>query len=113
MSTAQMDKVTALLHNSPLDLAGDPLEMRAVFRAMLTAAPVPPDVRTQPTDLGGIPALRVCIDGVAPTATILHFHGGCYAVGAADTSVNLVANIARRTFAEVVSVDYRLAPEHR
>lgn len=113
MSSTQMDNVTALLRGSPLDLAQDPLEMRPVYRAMLTAAPVPSDVRTEPTALGGVPALRVCIDGVTPAATIVHFHGGCYAVGAPETSLNLVAGLARRTGAEVISVDYRLAPEHR
>ncbi|MGW0086573.1 alpha/beta hydrolase [Streptomyces sp. NPDC003393] len=91
----------------------DPLEMRPLYRAMLTAAPVPSDVRTDPTALGGVPALRVRIDGVTPAATIVHFHGGCYAVGAPETSLNLVAGLARHTGAEVISVDYRLAPEHR
>ncbi len=113
MSTAQMDKVSALLRNIGLDLAEDPVQTRPAYRAMLTAAPISPDVRTQRTELGGIPALRIHIDAAPRTATILHFHGGCYAVGAPDTSVNLVANLARRTGAEVVSVDYRLAPEHR
>jgi acetyl esterase/lipase len=114
MSTTQMDNVTALLRGSPLDLAQDPLEMRAVFHAMLTAAPVPADVRTERTEFGAVPALRVRIDGVTPSgATILHFHGGGYAVGGPDSSLQLIAGLARRTGAEVVSVDYRLAPEHR
>ncbi|MCW7944485.1 alpha/beta hydrolase [Streptomyces hygroscopicus] len=113
MSTTQMDNVTALLRGSQLDLAQDPLTMRPVYRAMLTAAPVPADVQTEPTALGRVPALRVRIEGTVPTATIVHFHGGCYAVGAPETSLTVVANLARRTGAEVVSVDYRLTPEHR
>ncbi|MER6358837.1 alpha/beta hydrolase [Streptomyces sp. NPDC001634] len=113
MSTIQMDKVTALLRGASLDLAQDPLKMRPVYRAMLTAAPVPADVQTEPTALGGVPALRVRIEGTVPAATIVHFHGGCYAVGSPETSLNLVANLARRTAAEVISVDYRLTPEHR
>lgn len=113
MSTTQMDKVSALLRNAGLDLAADPAQTRPAYHAMLTAAPTPPDVRTQPTELGGVPALRIHIDQEPRTATILHFHGGCYAVGSPATSVNLVANIARRTGVDIVSVDYRLAPEHR
>jgi monoterpene epsilon-lactone hydrolase len=112
MSTTQMDKVTTLLRTAPLDLAGDPIQQRGVYRAMLTAAPLPPDVRTEPAELGGVPALRVSIASDTPTVTILHFHGGCYAIGGPDTSTALAADLARRTGAAVVSVDYRLAPEH-
>jgi monoterpene epsilon-lactone hydrolase len=112
MSAAQMETVTTMLRNGPLDLAGDPVQMRAVYRAMVTAAPPAPDVISEPTDLGGVPGLRIRIKDRPASATILHFHGGCYAVGAADTSLNLVANLARRTDTEVISVDYRLAPEH-
>ena len=34
-----------------------------------------------------------------------------YVIGSAESSVPLVADLARRTHAKVVSLDYRLAPE--
>ena len=43
---------------------------------------------------------------------ILYFHGGAYAVGTAASSVGLASDLARRARARLVSVDYRLAPEH-
>ena len=43
---------------------------------------------------------------------ILYFHGGVYVIGSADSSAPLASDLARRTGAEVVSVNYRLAPEH-
>jgi acetyl esterase/lipase len=43
---------------------------------------------------------------------ILYFHGGVYVIGSAATSVPLVAELARRTSARVITLDYRLAPEH-
>jgi monoterpene epsilon-lactone hydrolase len=113
MSTAQKATVEEILRNAPLDLGGDPAVMRGVFRTMLSATPVPADVRTTPITLGGVPAVRVDIDGATGGGTILHFHGGCYAIGSADTSVGLVAGIARRARARAYSVDYRLAPENR
>ena len=113
MSKEQMDRVTALLRHSPLDPGGNPTEQREVYRKMLSAAPVPADVRTEKTEIGGVPAVRVRIADIEPKATIVHFHGGFYAIGSAETSVNLAASVARRTGSEVISVDYRLAPEHR
>jgi len=38
--------------------------------------------------------------------------GGAYALGSAADSVGLAADVARRTGAPAISVDYRLAPEH-
>jgi monoterpene epsilon-lactone hydrolase len=43
---------------------------------------------------------------------MLYFHGGAYALGSAADSIGLPGGIARRVRARVVSVDYRLAPEH-
>ena len=43
---------------------------------------------------------------------ILYFHGGVYVIGSAATSVPLVGDLARRTGAKAVTLDYRLAPEH-
>lgn len=42
----------------------------------------------------------------------LHFHGGGWAMGAADYQDGRLEETARRADVAVVSVDYRLAPEH-
>jgi acetyl esterase/lipase len=52
------------------------------------------------------------VDGNDSTNVILYFHGGVYVIGSADSSVPLAADLARRTNAKVISVDYRLAPEN-
>jgi acetyl esterase/lipase len=113
MTRSQLDAVCDLLLNSPLDLGGDVATMRRVFEEVLGAAPLPGDVRTRSTDLGGVPAVEVRAGGTAPAAgTLLYFHGGGYAIGSAAAGVGLAAEIARRTAATALSVDYRLAPEH-
>lgn len=45
--------------------------------------------------------------------TIAFFHGGGWTAGGIDTHDILAASLAARTGHEVVSVEYRLAPEHR
>ncbi len=42
----------------------------------------------------------------------LHFHGGGWALGGVHHQDSLLWDLARNTEAAVVSVDYRLAPEH-
>jgi monoterpene epsilon-lactone hydrolase len=112
MSIEQMRHFTNILRESPLDLGGDAVTMRAIYREMLRARPLASDVRSLWTDLGGVAAFQVTTSDEDPIGTILHFHGGCYAIGGADTSVNLMADVSRRTSTRVISLDYRLAPEH-
>lgn len=47
-----------------------------------------------------------------PQRTVLYFHGGGYFSCGLDTHRPVVASISRRAQARVLSVDYRLAPEH-
>ena len=42
----------------------------------------------------------------------MYFHGGFFAIGSAAASVGLAAGLARAARMPVVTVDYRLAPEH-
>ncbi|MER9023045.1 alpha/beta hydrolase [Mesorhizobium sp. M0815] len=45
-------------------------------------------------------------------AMVLYFHGGGFILGGLDSHDDLCAELCSRTGYEVVSVDYRLAPEH-
>ncbi len=50
--------------------------------------------------------------GTAP-GWLLYFHGGGFTVGSIATHDTLCRELARRSGCAVVSLDYRLAPEHR
>ncbi|KAB0682531.1 alpha/beta hydrolase [Aureimonas leprariae] len=50
---------------------------------------------------------------IEAAATVLYLHGGGFVVGSLDSHDAICAEIAASTYAEVVAVDYRLAPEHR
>ncbi|MFJ8313008.1 MULTISPECIES: alpha/beta hydrolase [unclassified Streptomyces] len=102
-----------MLSASPMDPSGDPLEQRPLFEQMITAIPVPDDVVTTPGQLGGVPVVTIDIPGTTATdGVILYFHGGFFAIGSAAASVGLASDLARRARMRVVTVDYRLAPEH-
>jgi monoterpene epsilon-lactone hydrolase len=112
MSQEQRDALDTLFRTGPLDIGGDHLQQRDVFTRMLTSRPLPDDVILTPGTLGGVPTLEVGIDGVTPEGILLWFHGGFYVFGSARTSAALASNLARRTRTRVISVNYRLAPEH-
>ncbi|MEI5681122.1 MULTISPECIES: alpha/beta hydrolase [unclassified Mesorhizobium] len=47
-----------------------------------------------------------------PKAVIVYYHGGGFILGGLDSHDDVCAELCARTGYEVVSVDYRLAPEH-
>lgn len=48
----------------------------------------------------------------ASLVIVIYFHGGGFVVGGLDSHDDVCAEICKRTEFDVVSVDYRLAPEH-
>ena len=62
-------------------------------------------------EIAGVPCRVFTTDGPA-TAIYLHFHGGGMMVGAPEMSDFTSVDIRDRFGMAVVSVDYRLAPEH-
>jgi acetyl esterase/lipase len=69
--------------------------------------------RTLPGPAGEIPVrvYRPAAGGRLPA--IAYFHGGGFVVGSLDTHDGTCRALANRSGCLVVSVDYRLAPEHR
>jgi acetyl esterase/lipase len=112
VSQQQRDALDQLLRDAPLDLGGDVAEQRAIFEEMMAAVPVPPDVTTSTGRLGGIPVVNVEVADADSEFVILYLHGGAYAIGTAAASVGLASELARRAGTRLVTVDYRLAPEH-
>jgi len=112
MSQQQRDTIHQILRSAPFDLGGDVAVQRPLLEQMLTAQPLPTDVRMIPSRLGGIPVIFVDVADVEPKGTIFHMHGGGFALGSARGSVGLASNLARKTGMRVVSIDYRLAPEN-
>jgi len=96
-----------------------PKDARQLFRETRPAStPTPPQigsVRNVVTD-GAIP-LRVYRPVGVPDATALpayvYFHGGGWVIGDLDTHDVICRQLTAASGASVVSVDYRMAPEHK
>jgi monoterpene epsilon-lactone hydrolase len=112
VSQQQRDALDQLLRNAPLDLGGDVAEQRVIFEEMMAAIPIPADVTTSSGSLGGIPVVNVEVARADHASVIFYLHGGAYAIGTAASSVGLASDLARRAGARLVTIDYRLAPEH-
>ena len=112
MSTEQKENLEAILRQSAFPTGIDLNEQRRQLRELISAQPLPADVTVTAAALGGIPTAEITIDGTGPRHVVLYFHGGVYVLGDAFQAAGLASQIGRRTGARVISVDYRLAPEH-
>ena len=103
----------------PTDAVRLPLaEQRALYDAMCRnfhpGRPVGVETDDTCIELG---RRRVAIRAYAsrdrsPEATVLFFHGGGFVFGSLDSHDDTCADLCAETGFNVVSVDYRLAPEH-
>jgi epsilon-lactone hydrolase len=112
VSTEQAENLDAILRQSAFPADLDVSELRRRLAELTSAQPLPTGVTVTPAALGGVPTAEITIDGTEPRHVILYFHGGVYVLGDAVQAAGLAAQVGRRTRATVISVDYRLAPEH-
>ncbi len=94
-------------------------EQRAVYNRMCRAFHRGYPDGVTATDLtidsGGhaLPLRRYTRAGGSAAAAVLYFHGGGFVVGGLESHDDVCAEICGATGFDVISVDYRLAPEHR
>ncbi len=112
MSTEQRENLDAVLRQSAFPPGLDVSEQRRLLRELTSAQPLPAGVTVTAAALGGVPTAEITIDRIEPRHVVLYFHGGVYVLGDAFQAAGLAAQIGRRTRATVISVGYRLAPEH-
>ena len=112
MSAKQRENLEAILRQSAFPADSDVNEQRRQLRELISAQPLPADVTVTAAALGGVPTAEITVDGIEPRHTVLYFHGGVYVIGDAFLAADLASQVGRRTRGKVISVDYRLAPEH-
>jgi epsilon-lactone hydrolase len=112
VSAEQRENLEAILRQSAFPADSDVNEQRRLLRELTSSQPLPADLTVTSGALGGVPTAEITIDGVEPRHVVLYFHGGVYVLGDAIQAADLASQVGRRTRARVISVDYRLAPEH-
>jgi len=112
VSAEQRENLDAILRQSAFPADSDVNAQRQALRELLSAQPLPADVTVTEAALGGVPTAEITVEGIEPRHVVLYFHAGVYVMGEASLTADLASQVGRRTDAKVISVDYRLAPEH-
>jgi epsilon-lactone hydrolase len=112
VSAEQRENLEAILRQSAFPVDSDVNQQRRQLRELASAQPLPAELTVTAAALGGVPTAEITVDGVEPRHVVLYFHGGVYVIGDAFQAADLASQVGRRIRAKVISVDYRLAPEH-
>lgn len=113
MISPQAERMKQQLAEFAARLAGQNVAgMREVFRTFSSGTTRPPGVAWTRIDAGGVPGIWADADGGALNRAILYLHGGGYVMGDAQAYRYFTGHLARAAGCRVLSVDYRLAPEH-
>ncbi|MHC2336443.1 alpha/beta hydrolase [Bradyrhizobium sp. USDA 4454] len=86
-------------------------QMRSDWDKAFAACSVP--VSCRPVSAGGVDGEWLEPAGAPRDKTILYFHGGGFRIGSVASHRDLAARIADASGCRLLSINYRLAPEHR
>jgi epsilon-lactone hydrolase len=114
MASAELSMIVGMMKSRPRPPVDqfDPVEARSAMEAMVGAFPVPADVLREPIVANGVPAEWVLAPKASRERTVLYLHGGGYVIGSINTHRELASRISSAADAQVLVIDYRLAPEH-
>lgn len=91
--------------------SSDVYALRRSYTEVMAEIPTAASVSFTTEVVAGVPVERA-VPREATKTLVLYLHGGGYVIGSARTHRGLVSAIAEQVPAEVIAVDYRLAPEH-
>ncbi len=110
MSNPEIDALRAAIAARPK--AADLAEMRRGIDARGLANTLADDITVEPVIAAGVKAEWTGTPNADPTRAILYVHGGGYVIGSIDSHRHAAAEMGRAAATKVLSLDYRLAPEH-
>jgi len=112
MTASELANLIATLTAKPEPEDSTVQQRRERIAGLERFLPTPADASLRPVSADGVPCEWVAAPGAAHDRAILYLHGGGYAIGSIATHRTLGYNLSQAAGAQVLMVDYRLAPEH-
>lgn len=112
MSSQQLEQILAISAENPPPQTIDAPQIRQWFEAINEQTPVADGVIIERKSLGTFEAEINRFTDSRPDSLIIYFHGGGFMMGSPRSHRVVSSNLARAGGVPVLSVEYRLAPEH-
>ena len=111
MSIAQLEAIVEMLASRERPDNPTPQESRERFERMAEYVGGDTPAAIVEVDANGVPGEMVRADGASGDGVTLYLHGGGYVIGSPATHREFARRLSRATGGEILTLDYRLAPE--
>jgi epsilon-lactone hydrolase len=112
MASPEFSSFLNTLRSRPTPAGLSFAELRERFSSFARQFVPAPDLQFWAVDADGVPAEWCIPPDARPRGTLLYFHGGGYCIASVQDYREFVGRLAKATRCRVLSVEYRLAPEH-
>jgi epsilon-lactone hydrolase len=112
VTTQELDSLVELLTSRPKPPDPTPEMLRERFDKLADFLPGPDDLTSEAVNADGVPGEFISAPGADASRCIYYLHGGGYVIGSVRTHRVLGYDLSKASGARVLSMDYRLAPEH-
>ncbi|WP_338720975.1 alpha/beta hydrolase [Devosia sp. XK-2] len=112
MSREQLDFILKVSAENPPPPNAGPPQMREWFEAINAQTPIADGAMIETISVGPCPADLIRLPGSDKNRLVIYYHGGGFLFGSPRSHRTIATHLARTGGATVLSVDYRLAPEH-
>lgn len=112
MSKEQLDFILQISAQNPPPQGATHIQLREWFEGINAQTPVAEGLEVEPILIGPFAAELLTTEGADRNKLVIYFHGGGFLWGSARSYRVIASNLARTTGVAVLSVEYRLAPEH-
>ena len=112
MSIEQLHQILNISAQNPPPPDATPQMLRAWFEAINANTPVADGVTRETITIGPFSGDLIRVAGSDSAKLVIYYHGGGFLFGSSRSHLVIASHLARAAGATVLSVDYRLAPEH-
>jgi epsilon-lactone hydrolase len=112
MASPELHKLVSMLRTAGISTDPTIEEIRAGWEKFAASFVPAADLTFKPVSARGVPAEWVTAPDSDSNRVVLYFHGGGYTIGSIASYRSYTGRLARATQSRLLSVGYRLAPEH-
>jgi len=112
MASAELDKLVSMLRTAKISSDTTIEEIRAGWEKFAASFVPAADLSFKPDVAGGVAVEWVTAPDSDPSRVVLYLHGGGYTIGSIASYRSYTGRLARAAQSRLLSVGYRLAPEH-